>query len=450
MNQDVTPDIEDLDTRLHRALEHIFQDPGTIIDTFKRVFTSYPLEKLETLEDEAELERILSRISKRKDVQEMRDWIDIEINAGEDTLQSVVAGIVLNNLPHIGIIPQDKLTNYGEYLFQEVWALSYEDGDRPKRVAMGQFPMEIALDNLVFTPDNVFYGENLQWNITPREKPNLRLDENISIIRAARSIVFRDMADKKTARKTVKEVIKYAVDELHKGLSIKILPYQRFENELVKSLMTMFPDVINENRSINYRKLNSIFRLVRRRNISLDSYLGNAAFRGKLEEGIEKFVQLPYAVVRTRTKQRERAFEKYIEAFYDLRMEGYRGGPKSFRDMHGIRVILPTKDDIYKYVGQLKKTLGLRVIEGEEKDYVKKPKPNGYQSYHMSIEFAGRAYDMQIRTHEMDYAAEQVSRQAHEVGFMREKIRLIGATPLPVRRVIGTLLGLYTPAKKAA
>lgn len=446
---------EELEQALHRALEHVFQVPGPIIETFSKVFTSYPLDKLKVIDDERKLKRILDRISKRRDVLEMQEWINVDIQAGKETLDSVVAAIVLNNLPDAGILPRDKVYNYGDYELQEVWALSVKEDSRPQKVAMGQFPVDVPLDKIMFTPDNVFYNENMQWTIEPGKQPYLKFDGEVVFETVARTIVFRDKANKHTARKTVKEVIKYSVNELFERQSIVTKPYQKYENMLIESIRSFFPSIVNQNRSINYRRLNSIFRLARRRNISLEPYIRDSAFAGKIIEGIEQFVPLPYAVVRIRTKQRESAFEKTVQAFYDLQTEGYEGGAKSFRDMYGIRILLPTVDDVHKYVNQLKKTLGLKVVVDErgkpvEKDHIKKPKPNGYQSYHIAVEFAGREYDLQIRTHEMDVYAERIPEQAHGGAFLEEKTRLIETTPLPVRRVIRTLLGLYTTTKKAA
>lgn len=53
------------------------------------------------------------------------------------------------------------------------------------------------------------------------------------------------------------------------------------------------------------------------------------------------------------------------------------------KDIAGIRVICYFIDDIYNLVNALKRQNELIIVK--EKDYIKKPKPNGYRSYHVVI-----------------------------------------------------------------
>ena len=81
-------------------------------------------------------------------------------------------------------------------------------------------------------------------------------------------------------------------------------------------------------------------------------------------------------------------------------------------DVAGIRVICPFLDGIYEVAQMLKRQDDVRVIA--EKDYIKKPKDNGYRSYHMILEVitpypdcegneSGRYYiEIQLRTIAMD------------------------------------------------
>ena len=80
-------------------------------------------------------------------------------------------------------------------------------------------------------------------------------------------------------------------------------------------------------------------------------------------------------------------------------------------DVAGIRVICPFLDGIYEVAQMLKRQDDVRVIA--EKDYIKKPKDNGYRSYHLIIEipvfFSEKKQPMrvevQIRTIAMDFWA---------------------------------------------
>ncbi|MDO4829866.1 MAG: GTP pyrophosphokinase family protein [Clostridia bacterium] len=54
-------------------------------------------------------------------------------------------------------------------------------------------------------------------------------------------------------------------------------------------------------------------------------------------------------------------------------------------DAVGVRVICSFVDDVYLIADMLRATEGFDVLE--EKDYISKPKPNGYRSYHMIVYF---------------------------------------------------------------
>lgn len=81
------------------------------------------------------------------------------------------------------------------------------------------------------------------------------------------------------------------------------------------------------------------------------------------------------------------------------------------KDIAGIRVICFFERDIRLLVGCLKRQSDLVVIL--EKDYIKKPKPNGYRSFHLIIgvpiyQLNGMEYypvELQFRTISMDFWA---------------------------------------------
>lgn len=69
-------------------------------------------------------------------------------------------------------------------------------------------------------------------------------------------------------------------------------------------------------------------------------------------------------------------------------------------DLGGVRAICFDTKQVYKLVAEIKKMDQFEVIK--EKDYIAKPKENGYQSYHMILEFLGTKVELQIRTILMD------------------------------------------------
>lgn len=73
-------------------------------------------------------------------------------------------------------------------------------------------------------------------------------------------------------------------------------------------------------------------------------------------------------------------------------------------DIIGFRIICPFQSDIYFIVNKLKECRSISVIE--EKNYLKNPKPSGYQSYHLIIKAQnGQKAEVQIRTIALDFWA---------------------------------------------
>ncbi len=80
---------------------------------------------------------------------------------------------------------------------------------------------------------------------------------------------------------------------------------------------------------------------------------------------------------------------------------------KSFEEIHdiyAIRIIAETKDDCYRILGLIHSIW--RPIPNGFQDYIANPKPNMYQSIHTEIIFEGRPIEIQIRTVDMHYSAE--------------------------------------------
>lgn len=70
-------------------------------------------------------------------------------------------------------------------------------------------------------------------------------------------------------------------------------------------------------------------------------------------------------------------------------------------DAIGIRVVCSFVDDVYSIKNRLASMPGFTVVE--EKDYIKKCKPNGYRSLHMILHSADGYYaEIQLRTISMD------------------------------------------------
>ena len=126
-------------------------------------------------------------------------------------------------------------------------------------------------------------------------------------------------------------------------------------------------------------------------------------------------------------------------------------------DVAGIRVICSFIDDIYNVAEMLAKQDDITVVQ--VKDYIQKPKPNGYRSYHMIVEvpvfFSDRKemmrVEIQIRTvamdfwasleHQMKYKKESADRPeiAAELKSCAETIAATDARMLGIRKRIEKL-----------
>ena len=126
-------------------------------------------------------------------------------------------------------------------------------------------------------------------------------------------------------------------------------------------------------------------------------------------------------------------------------------------DVAGIRVICPFIDDIYKVAEMLAVQDDIAVVQ--VKDYIRKPKPNGYRSYHMIVEIPvffseGKRMmrvEIQLRTvamdfwasleHQMKYKKESADRPeiAAELKSCAETIAATDARMLGIRKRIESL-----------
>lgn len=116
----------------------------------------------------------------------------------------------------------------------------------------------------------------------------------------------------------------------------------------------------------------------------------------------------PIEMIKSRVKKPQSIVEKLKRRNLPVTLDSI---VKNLYDVAGIRVICSFVDDIYEVADMLKRQDDVNVIS--EKDYIKKPKENGYRSYHLIIEipvfFSERKQPMrvevQIRTIAMDFWA---------------------------------------------
>ena len=116
----------------------------------------------------------------------------------------------------------------------------------------------------------------------------------------------------------------------------------------------------------------------------------------------------PIEHVKTRIKSPESIVEKLQRKGLEVSKEN---AAAHIRDIAGVRVICSFSTDVYRVYEMIRRQGDVKVLE--MKDYIKKPKTNGYQSLHLIIEIPVFLSDriehvnveIQIRTIAMDFWA---------------------------------------------
>ncbi len=144
-------------------------------------------------------------------------------------------------------------------------------------------------------------------------------------------------------------------------------------------------------------------------------FLYNAAWRqmnAKIEimndEFVERFNYSPIEHIKSRLKTPDSIVRKLKADGYEVSIENMQ---EKLSDIAGIRIICSFMLDIYQIADMIAKQADVTVLY--VKDYIKRPKPNGYKSYHMVVTIpvyltegpVETKVEIQIRTVAMDFWA---------------------------------------------
>ncbi len=135
----------------------------------------------------------------------------------------------------------------------------------------------------------------------------------------------------------------------------------------------------------------------------------------------------PIETIKSRLKSLPSIGEKLIRRGYDVSLKSIE---EHLNDVAGIRVICSFVDDIYMLADCLSEQDDITVIE--RKDYIKKPKENGYRSLHLIVEIPiflqnekkQMRVEIQLRTIAMEFWAnlEHKIRYKKNLGADIEKV----------------------------
>ena len=107
-----------------------------------------------------------------------------------------------------------------------------------------------------------------------------------------------------------------------------------------------------------------------------------------------------------RIKSPESIYAKLMRKGLDTNL---KTAQKTLNDLIGVRIVCLFLDDVYEIADILKKQKDIQVIK--EKDYISKPKKNGYMSLHLIVDIPiyydensqTKRVEIQIRTIAMDF-----------------------------------------------
>ena len=122
----------------------------------------------------------------------------------------------------------------------------------------------------------------------------------------------------------------------------------------------------------------------------------------------------------------------FYSVYMKMRKKGR--GAEEIYDLSGIRIICETVENCYTLLGMVHRLW--KPLDGSFKDYIAKPKPNGYQSLHTTVMVGavteeedgaeeGKRLEIQIRTEEMHDVAENgiASHWLYKKGSSRDMVR---------------------------
>lgn len=405
-----------------------------IKETFKEVFTNHPPKDLVKL-DNKNLAKLLLELSQQPNVIECQDIFEPEKIYGESILPEV-RNILFVQMQSLGIIPIDK--DIYDKTYQEVWVQK----KNREIIATAQFHSpEKSEEKLNFKPEHLFYAD--LFSLFDKNEPIWQKEGSEFIIRKVADIhVFRDNVDDQILENRVKNVLKNSHYKLKWGSKKN----RKYLEKIVidEGLFQIFKTLKTQDK-INYTKVYKIFEAIRRENINLDQFNNiDTYIRKVLQDEIDKEIPLPYVIFRERSKRKDKEFTKALLSLYNIRNEGDKD--KLYLDKNGIRVILSSENKVYRLNNLVLGYPNWKVLEQQKKNYMNKPKDNGYRSIHIPIGYKNIIFELQIRTHHADKEEKTNPNQSHSL-YSEKNRKSLERIPIQVLGIGAELFGITNYAK---
>ncbi|MBI2557813.1 hypothetical protein HYW20_00680 [Candidatus Woesearchaeota archaeon] len=429
-----------------------YRNKEIFIDTFGGIFRGNPPRKLAKM-PQNKLERLIAKIARSDNVMRLRKTLAEEVVGGENYLINLIS-VMLGQLQKLHIMPSDKDKIYPK-MYQDVWAYCAKEMEEKRKskqfdepavpVGKGLFEMELPLEKIFFRPENTFYSDipTLYKNdaLECRHGP-----EDVVLRRSGKLYVWSDRATDKELENRVKTVIGNTANRVYRNIPSYEKRLIQAEQDIVDELHETF-ESLKTGSYINYRKVYKVFNWIARENFDISHLIEGSELRKVLRVEIdrkspngERIIPLPYTAIRTRVKESYSEFLKVLMTLYDIRNEEDENKPRTYQDRNGLRVVLPTVQNVMDLVCSFKQIPTIEVKD--EKNRLGNPKKSGYRSYDLKFKMGDTHYESQFRTHNMDRNAETDIKQAHEGNYLKEKIEALRVVPDRVKLVIATIYGI--------
>ena len=252
-------------------------------------------------------------------------------------------------------------------------------------------------------------------NTKPEDIKRLFGDEVLEIVEGVTKIRQVKFEDKENVAENIRKVVLATAkdfrvilvklaDRLHNMRTLRFLPRER-QKAIAKETLEIYVPIAYK---LGMHRIKSELEDLCLKHLNPEIYQYLKKRIGQKKEEREK--QVSKIVEHFKKELRAAGFDVEVfgraKTFYSIYKKMITK-KKTFEEIHdliAIRIITNTVEDCYKVLGYIHSHY--KPIMKAFRDYIAVPKPNGYQSIHTTILFDKQSVEIQIRTWDMHYVAE--------------------------------------------